>query len=59
MLETVRAKGYEPAVVPPGEAPPAAAPDIDLSTLSEPLRARFDEARRAGRPVLLDVTGPG
>lgn len=59
MLETVRAKGYEPAVVPDGGEPAAAVREIDPATLSDSLRGRFEEARRAGLPLLIDVSGPG
>ena len=58
MLASIRELGYEPVPVPAGDSPVAPA-SLDIATLPPALRVLFDEAARAGRPVLLDVTGPG
>ncbi|MBI4229965.1 MAG: hypothetical protein HY608_03935 [Planctomycetes bacterium] len=60
ILGAIRGLGYTPQVVErPSGRPAEVAERVDPIALGADLQAVFAEARRTGKPVLLDFTGPG
>ena len=58
LFALVRGLGYEPELASARPAP-AAATQVDLAALPADVRALFERARAAERPVLLDFAAPG
>lgn len=60
MTEAVRALGFKAEVVAkPPEAPMPGTGRVPMDALPAPLQALFEQAKREGRPVLLDFFAPG
>lgn len=55
----IRDLGYEPRTVVAATGGQAGLPAVSLASLPEELRGLFEEARQAGKLVLLDFTAPG
>lgn len=59
-IRAIRGVTYVPSIVErPATQGETAAGRIALTALPSDLQAMFAEARRMGKPVLLDFTGPG
>ena len=59
LLRTIRDLDYEPEVVEAPSDPVVIAERVDVASLPDSLGELFEQAKKTGRPVLVEFSGPG